>query len=415
MPNFIKINYCRLCYSKDLIKIIDFKKIAIGNNLENRKSLAIKAKKFKLLLNKCNQCHHFQLGHVVDHHILYKKNYTYLSGVGQSFIKHFNDYVKWSNKKIPYLKKCKVLDIGSNDGTCLKAFKKIGCFVLGVDPAKKPAKIANQNKIVTINSFFDNKTANYILKKYGSFDFITSHNVLAHVNDLRKIFKNIYDVLIIDGFFCFEVGYLHEVLTKNYFDTIYHEHLDYHHASSLSVFLNKIGFSLINISTNFIQGGSIRILCQKSKKITNTKQVINFIKKEKKSIIYNNNYLKNWETAIFKKMKKFHSLVEKEYKNNKIIIGYGSPTKIVLLLNIANLNSNKISAILEDNKLKQNKFLPTTGIPIFNTNIISTIKPDVIIIFAWNFKDDIIKILRKKYKKSIDIIMPLPNPKKIKI
>ena len=415
MLNFVKINCCRLCNSKNLINIISFNKIAIGNNLSNNKFLATQAKKYKLILNRCNQCYHFQIGHSVNDQILYKKNYTYLSGIGKSFIKHFDNYVSWSNVKIPNLKNCKVLDVGSNDGTCLKAFKNIGCFVLGVDPAKKPAKIANLNKIKTINSFFDKKTSSYIVKKYGYFDFITSHNVLAHVNNINKIFNNIYNTLNENGFFCFEVGYFYHVLKKNYFDTIYHEHLDYHHASSLLIFLNKIGFSVINISTNSVQGGSIRILCKKSVKIINRKQVINFVKREHKSILYKNKFVKNWGKSILHNMNKLHNLVQKEHNKNKIIIGYGSPTKIVLLLSMSNLNSNYISAILEDNELKQNKFLPTTGIPILSTKMIHKIKPNVIIIFAWNFADDIIDLLKKTYKKNLDIIIPLPYPRIIKI
>ena len=116
------------------------------------------------------------------------------------------------------------------------------------------------------------------------FDLVTSHNVLAHVYDLKKIFSNIHDVLIDDGYFCFEVGYFYEVLKNNYFDTIYHEHLDYHHSYPLVYFLNNIGFSLINISTNSIQGGTIRILCRKTRIISNTNQVMNFVKKEKNTV-----------------------------------------------------------------------------------------------------------------------------------
>ena len=93
---------------------------------------------------------------------------------------------------------------------------------------------------------------------------VTSHNVLAHIDKNNEVFENIYDLLKFDGYFCFEVGYFLHVLNKNLFDTIYHEHLDYHHAIPLTKFLIKKKFSILNISTNKIQGGSLRILCKRN-------------------------------------------------------------------------------------------------------------------------------------------------------
>ena len=138
--------------------------------------------------------------------------------------------------------------------------------VLGVDPAKLPAKIANENKIDTINDFFNSKTVEYIKSQYGSVDFITSHNVLAHVSNIREVFIGVYELLKKDGYFCFEVGYFLRVIQKNLFDTIYHEHLDYHDARPIVSFLKGLGFSVITISQNNIQGGSIRLLCKKDYK-----------------------------------------------------------------------------------------------------------------------------------------------------
>ena len=88
-----------------------------------------------------------------------------------------------------------MIDIGSNDGTCLKFFKENGCNVLGVDPATTPAEIANKNGIKTYNAFFNRSIAKKIIDKYGYADLITSHNALAHVDNLQDVFKNIYFLL----------------------------------------------------------------------------------------------------------------------------------------------------------------------------------------------------------------------------
>ena len=86
--------------------------------------------------------------------------------------------------------------------------------VLGIDPADLPSKIANNNKIKTIKAFFDLNSAKKINDEYGKIDFITSHNVLAHIGDINQTFKNIFYLLKNNGYFCFEVGYFLNVLEK---------------------------------------------------------------------------------------------------------------------------------------------------------------------------------------------------------
>ena len=110
-----------------------------------------------------------------------------------------------------------VLDIGSNDGSCLNAFKKKNINVLGIDPAAVPSALANKKGITTINSFFNRESSLLIKKKYGEIDFITSHNVLAHIGKIQEVFKSIFNLLKKNGFFCFEVGYFLDVLSHEGF------------------------------------------------------------------------------------------------------------------------------------------------------------------------------------------------------
>lgn len=406
-----KINQCRLCNKEKLVKVINFGKIPLGNNLLEKQNLSIKAQKYPLILKNCKYCNHFQLNYSVNPKILYAKNYTYLSGTGKSMVIHLKEYSDYILKRINLKKKSLVLDIGSNDGTCLMNFKKKGMRVLGIDPAKKPCQIAKSRGINSLNSFFDKKMVSKILKKHGEVDFITSHNTLAHVEDLKSIFKNIHDVLKKNGYFCFEVGYFKEVLKNNYFDTIYHEHLDYHHANPLVKFLIQLGFSIIELKTIKIQGGSLRILCKKdgNKKISKKAQL--FLKKEKKTILYKKNFLQNWEKKIKFIMRDAREKILKTTNINSIY-GYGSPTKIILFLKLLKLPQNKIRYIFEDNKLKQNKYLPVFGNKIISTSKLKKINPKYLLIFAWNFKDDIKK---KVYKidNTIKLLVPLPKFKVI--
>jgi SAM-dependent methyltransferase len=410
--SYNKITQCRLCNSKKIKQIYNFGLIPIGNNLQQSQLQSINCKKYPLLLMQCISCNHFQLSISVNPETLYAKNYTYLTGTTKTFKKHFSDYTDWAIKKCKIKKKSLILDIGSNDGTCLEYFKKNKMRVVGVDPAKKPCKIANDKGIKTINNFFNKKVSSNIKEKYGQFDFITSHNVLAHTENLQEIFSLIYGILKKNAYFCFEIGYFKEVIKNNLFDTIYHEHLDYHHAKPLVKFLRNIGFGVIDLSTNKIQGGTLRLLLQK-KKLLKIKKVENFIREE-------DNFFK--KINIKDKFKNFNrillnlnSYIKKEIIKNKNIYAYGSPTKASLLLINSKLNIKMIKNSFEDNPLKCNKYIPGTDIKIINTKKIKMKKRSIIVILAWNFFKEIEMRLKKKKINETKILIPLPEIKIRKI
>ena len=318
-------------------------------------------------------------------------------------------------KKCGLLQNDLIVDIGSNDGTTLKAFKDIGFNVQGIDPASLPSNIANQNGIPTINAFFDVNVVKHIIKELGHADFITSQNVLAHVEDLKGVFENIYNLLKENGFFCFEIGYFGDVLKNGLFDTIYHEHIDYHHTSPLVRLLSQIGFDTLDVSLNNIQGGSLRILTQKTNKGNISLSVSAFIKEEKLSLLYDQQFLNSWQSKIDKNMTELNKRVNYYKSLGKTIIAYGAPTKLVLFFKMAKLNLKNIDFIVDDNAHKVGKFIPSVGIEIKPVLDLTLHKDKVIIIIAWNFAEDIINKLKLISNDPFDVIIPLPVLKEINI
>ncbi len=403
------IKKCRLCNSSNLNLCFDFGKVPLGNNLADTQSDSRNVEKYPLYVNRCSDCKHFQLGVAVEPEKLYATNYTYLSGVGDSFIKHFQEYALWSTEKCNLSQDSLIVDIGSNDGTCLNEFKKLGFEVCGVDPAKAPAELANESGINTLNCFFDKEAVARIIESNGKADFVTSHNVLAHVDDLISVFKDIYSLLKVGGYFCFEIGYFKEVLKNNFFDTIYHEHLDYHHAKPLASFLTSIGFDLIDLSINNVQGGSLRLFLQKTGEGKILEQPQKFLDEESNSILYQDHIISEWQTKIKENMLKFGNKIKEYSSNGLTVAGYGAPTKATLLSEISELGSLDISFIMEDNDLKVSKFMPGNGIPIINSSELVNRKPEVIVIFAWNFSEDIIKKLKSYVDWQVSVLVPLPE------
>lgn len=405
------IHKCRLCQSHDLDEFIDFDDVPLGNNLLENKNNALNADVYPLKVVRCKACNHFQLNCAVNPNILYATNYTYLSGIGSSFINHIKKYVSWIEKKTNISQSSIIVDIGSNDGTCLKYFKQKGYIVCGVDPAKLAVEISRKKNIFTINNFFNEESCREILDKFGQVDIVTSQNVLAHVDDIRLTFKKIYDLLKQDGYFVFEVGYFKNVLELGTFDTIYHEHIDYHHANPLVKLLSSIGFDTINIENNDIQGGSLRLLLKKTGLGQISKSAEKFLLTEKESVIFNEYFLKNWSKKVKSISSKIREIVNIEKEKGIPCFAYGSPTKAILLLKTAELSPADIVYIVEDNKYKVGKFLPKISLPILPVDQLDFNKKCLIIILAWNFADDIISKLRKQFNAPFKVIIPLPHLK----
>jgi SAM-dependent methyltransferase len=386
------IEQCRLCGSNGLIGYVDFGEVPLGNNLQESAKLARAAEAYPLVLNRCLSCGHFQLGHAIAPELLYATNYTYLSGIGASFVAHFKGYAAWVEQNCPLPSGGLVVDIGSNDGTCLNAFKQRGFAVCGIDPAALAAEIANKNGIPTLNAFFDDTAVKQIIERHGRPDFITSHNVLAHVDDLAAVFRNINALLKDDGYFAFEIGYFRDVLRTGCFDTIYHEHLDYHHAAPLARHLTALGFDLISLSTNSIQGGSLRLLLKKTGKGEISPAAQEFLADEKKSILYDENFLSGWKHRLESQIGTFRAILRQHADNGAKIVAYGAPTKAVLLMKMASLGEEDVAFVVEDNPHKVGRFMPRTATPVRPSSELATAKPDVIVIFAWNFAEDIVPL-----------------------
>jgi len=414
--DFTLISSCRLCNCESLEYFIDFGDVPLGNNLQESPKAALEANAYPLNLIRCNACGHFQLGYSISKELLYATNYTYLSGIGKTFIEHIKQYVQWVTSRCELGKNSFIVDIGSNDGTCLQAFKMLGFDVQGVDPATLATEIAIKNGIPTINSFFDSTVANLIIDEKGYVDLVTSQNVLAHVNNLQDCFENIYRILKNDGYFVFEIGYFLEVLNSGCFDTIYHEHLDYHHAEPLARFLSSLGFDVIDFSVNSIQGGSLRVLLKKTGQGKISFSAQQFLLEEKKSNLYSDFFLNNWLENVNFSMQSLNKVVIEYYNKGFTVVGYGAPTKATLLLKLSRLTEGIISYVYEDNEYKVGRYLPKTSIIIRSSLELDSLPPNnVIVILAWNFAEDIIKNIKSQVKKSTTVIIPLPHLKVINI
>ena len=411
----VKINCCRLCDSKKLSKVFNLGKTPLANSY-TKKNLSKKLKKYPLGLNLCNSCGHLQLTYSIKPDKMFI-NYLYKTNTSYKNFLHFKNYAS-KIKKLYKNKNGKILDIASNDGTFLSFFNKKNFFRLGIDPAKNLKKEANKKGIIQIDNFFTKKNSEKIKRKFQQFDIITANHVCAHVENLNDFFKGVKNLLKDDGIFIFEVSYRGSVIKKNTFDTIYHEHLDYHALFPISRFLKKFGLHLFNFELTDAQGGSLRVYASKNPKSIKVKKIRNQIRKEKNNYKLFNKYTYNkFEKKILDCKKEIRKIIISFENKNLNIAGYGAAAKTTTFLNYFELSENKIiKNIYDDNILKQKLYLPGTTIKILSPKNLDLKKLDILIIFAWNYSEIIIKKIKKKFSRrhKLKFLIPFPKPKLIK-
>jgi len=374
---------CRSCGNINLKRVVSLGYQPLANNLLNKKKE--KHEVYPLEMNYCPQCHNCQLSVSVDPKKMFS-NYLYTSSTSYTFRKHFSDAAKNYIKNLNLNpKKTYVIDIGSNDGVALKPFKDLGFKkILGVEPAKNLAKLANKNKIKTFNGFLEEKN----LKKIkGNADLILASNVFAHSDKLKEMAECMFKLLSKKGTIIIEVQYLLNTLQDLTFDNIYHEHFNYWSLTSLIYFFNQFNSTIFKVERINTHGGSIRIYIKKGKKIKIEDSVKKLLKEEDVFGIKKYKTYQDFGAKINILKENVITNINNLKKNKKKIVGFGAPAKATTALNFFGI-SNQIDFIIEDNKLKHNKFVPGVLIPIKDKKNLKD-KDSLILVLAWNFYNEI--------------------------
>ena len=376
---------CRSCGNTNLKRVLSLGYQPLANNLLNKKHEECDL--YPLELNYCSNCHNCQLSVSVDPKKMFS-NYLYTSSTSGSFRKHFSDAANKYSKELKLSpKKSYIIDIGSNDGIALKPFKDMGFKkILGVEPAKNLAKLANKNKIKTINCFLDKKNLKRIKKNA---DVILASNVFAHSDKLKEMATCMFKLLKNKGTIIIEVQHLLNTLQDLTFDNIYHEHYNYWSLTSLANFFKIFNAKITKAEKINTHGGSLRVYIKKDKNARIDKSVKDLLKEEEKFGLKKYSTYEKFAEKIYTIQKNVKKNIQNLKLNGKKLIGYGSPAKATTALNFFGVSS-EIDFIVEDNKLKHGKFIPGVKIPIVSKEKIED-KNNTVLVLAWNFYEEIKK------------------------
>ena len=409
---YYKSNHCLICKSKRLTSYLSLGVAAPANSYLTKAQLKQNEFKAPLEVYFCHNCYLAQLLHIVNRSYIYRQ-YDYFSSTSPMLVKHFEEYANEVFKRYPKQVKQLVVDIGSNDGVLLKPFKKLGAKVLGIDPAKNIAEIANRQGIETIADFFGSKKVANLIKKYGRAGIITSNNTLAHTDALHDIFEGVKEFLDKNGVFVFEVQYLADLLAHNEFDNTYHEHICFHAITPLSYLLKTHTMEIIDIIHTDTHGGGIMVFATHTPSASPvSKTVGQYLENEKKLGLNKLSTYKKFAKRPPLVKKKLTKMLKDLKKKGKKITAYGASAKATTLLQYCNIGADVIDYITDSAPSKIGKYTPGTHIPIVPEEVLKKQTPDYILITAWNYASHIMEKKERWFKKQGGkFIIPIPEPK----
>jgi SAM-dependent methyltransferase len=399
---------CRLCGGNALKPVLRLASTPPANAFARSAEEARAAPVFPLELHRCDDCQHVQLLDVVDPELLFR-DYVYVSGTSPSFVEHFLQLALTMQRHFAG-QPGRVLEIGSNDGTLLRQFQALGWEVLGVDPARSIASRAEASGVPTLNGFFDASLAAGIAASQPAFDLVCANNVLAHIDNLCEVVASARDLLAPGGLLVFEVSYWLDVFQRTLFDTIYHEHLDYHSVAPLKCFLERLGLELIEVERIASHGGSIRCIAQHTGgRRTPGSSVAELIETEQRLGITSDHAFAELGTRITGLGARLGGLLRDYRAHGRRIAGFGAPAKATTLAYQFGLDAETLDFIIDDSPLKQGLYSPGLGIPVLAASALDERGPEVLVVLAWTFAQSIIARHADWIARGGTLVVPLPE------
>jgi len=344
---------------------------------------------------------------------IFNSNYVYFSSFSTSWLAHCKKYVDKVIERFGFNQNSQIVEIASNDGYLLQYFKEKDIPVLGIEPTSSTAKVAIQKGIDTWVEFFGVSLAQKIVEQDKQADLLIGNNVLAHVPNLNDFMAGLKIALKPKGIITMEFPHLMQLIENIQFDTIYHEHFSYFSLLTAKQIFEKHELTIFDVEEIPTHGGSLRIYA-KHKENENLPvgiNVENLLQKEIKKGMNTLAYYQGFQQKVDKIKYDFLTFLITQKRNGKKVAGYGAAAKGNTLLNYCGVKKDLVSFVADASPYKQGKFLPASHIPVVGADVLKEEKPDFIIIFPWNIKEEIMQEL--EYVKEWDgkFVIAIPELK----
>jgi len=386
--NFIKIEKCRICGSRQLERILSFGEHPPANALQD--SNGENEERFPLTLAFCKKCRLVQILETVNKRLLFNQ-YFWVTGTSSTAREFANTFFEYTQRVTTLTEDALVIEVASNDGTFLQPFVEKGYKAIGVDSASNIVQIAKEKGINTINAFWDRAVGEELILEHGRAKLVFARNVIPHVSDLHSVIDGIRCCLDDDGVGAIEFHYVGHILQDLQYDSIYHEHLCYFSIKTIKHLLKMHGFYLFHIDSSPISGGAYIVYFRKNERqITET--CIKLMEIENQTRVNELNAWKEFGSRCKKHREISMDLVD--LFAEKTVLGFGASARSSTYLNFCGFNSSNIISIIDNNPLKMHKYTPGSSIRIVPFEEGLGMNPDLIFVLAWNFREEILRNCR---------------------
>jgi len=401
---------CRVCGSDKIKTVLKLNDTPLEDQFVSKENLNREQQVFPLELAICENCGYVHLPHIVNPEESYA-DYIYVSGVTVGLRGHYDEYAIEITNEFKIEEKSLVVDLGSNDGSMLSSFKKIGMRIQGVEPASFIANKANDSGLPTINNFFTESIVEEIIKSQGKADVVTANYMYANIDNVIEFTQNVAKLLSTDGIFVVQTGYHPDQFKIKMFDYVYHEHFSYFSVEVLQNIFSKCGLELIHVKKISPKGGSIRVVAQlKGGKRKIDSSIEQILLEEEKNKIKSIDFYKHLENELINIKSNLINRLEKLKSEGKSIVAIGASHSTTTLLYYFEL-AKYIDYIVDDNELKHGRFSPGYHIPVHSTEKLYSDKPDYVLVLAWQHQDSIINKHKQYIASGGHWIIPLPELK----
>jgi 2-polyprenyl-3-methyl-5-hydroxy-6-metoxy-1,4-benzoquinol methylase len=388
MKEVTEVTNCPITNDSERFTYIDLGEMPLVNNLSDTREDSFNSPKYKLAVQYFEKSKLSCLTENVDPNLMFSQ-YSYKSGVVKAYADHCKEMFWFVDTYLNLKENDNVLDVGGNDGTLLKSFleKKPYLNVLNVDASTNLTILSKEKGIPAINEFWGVKTAKKLNKK---FKLITSTNVFQHTPPIADFVEAISMSLDNKGIWCLEFPYWKTNMQTLQFDQIYHEHVYFYLVEPIKMLLGEFGLEITKAVKYPIHGGTLRLLISKKGDWSVCDGVQKLINEEQS---VDQKYYEDWGKLIETHIFNCGSFLRMLKANQFNIVGFGAAAKGCIFLNSAKIDYTILDVIIDDTDLKQEKFVPGTGIQIKSREYLKNNKVDYILILAHNFKDVITESL----------------------
>lgn len=386
---------CLLCGQRGLVEFLNLGQQPLANKYPSQAQFDSEDF-FPLSVLFCDTCKNVQLGTVISRQRMFE-DYYYLSSVNAALVRHFEQLAdKLSSARF-------VVDIGSNDGILLKPLKERSVKAIGIEPSINVSKIANDQGLETITSFFDRAVAEKVEKSFGRADVIVASSVFTHLENPHDFIEAVKKLLSDDGRFIIEVEYIGNILKNIQFERFYLDRIFYYSLTSLKKLFELHGMYVADVEHIEPHGGSLQVSVRRMGQGEGpSARVVAQLAEE--SEILTGTRLADFGREVDIQVAAFRRLLTEYKEANVRVAGYGAPARVSTICNYGKIGPELISFTVDDSPLKQNKFTPGTHIPIVPKPHLDNNPVDILVIFAYEYLDDI----RKKTNNAYRYLLPIP-------